>query len=156
MAAACDTICGSDLDLARNHCIASEMAQKIKTGIELADLNPRTHIVEEERIYFYKLSFDFHTCAVACTDAHTRKQINMHVWIWTYKKLMEQAQVLTVLTAHSLYLIDWLADGLIECVRYVPSISKVLGTFIIKACWVFVKCPFSINWNNTKWWKFIN
>lgn len=106
MAAACDTICGSDLDLARNHCIASEMAQKIKTGIELADLNPRTHIVEEERIYFYKLSFDFHTCAVACTDAHTRKQINMHVWIWTYKKLMEQAQVLTVLTAHSLYLID--------------------------------------------------
>lgn len=60
MAAACDTICGSDFSLARNHWIASEMAQKIKTGFKLADLNPRTHIVEEERIS-YLLTF---TCVL--------------------------------------------------------------------------------------------
>lgn len=75
MAAACDTICGSDFNLARNHWIASERARKIKTGFRLADLNPRTHIVEEERIHFYKLSFDFHMCAAACTDAHMHKQM---------------------------------------------------------------------------------
>lgn len=46
--------------LARNHWIASEMAQKIKTGFKLADLNPRTHIVEEERIS-YLLTF---TCVL--------------------------------------------------------------------------------------------
>ena len=37
---------------------------------------PRTHIVEGERIHFYKLSFDFHMCAIAYTDAHMHTHVN--------------------------------------------------------------------------------